>query len=176
MGKARHKLGHKSLSHKSQVTSHEPQVTIRVYACVGLVGLVADLDALEVGNGGMTTSEYRVKFSLWSLMKVLYCTVCAVLYCTVLYCTVLYCTVLHCTVSVLYCLPRPKGPSSLLPSTLHLFLHCFIVKVQPHSTRYYVLLSKSTVQFPVMSLPNEYKCSWTQLYASTHGCAAHTRQ
>ena len=29
-----------------------------------------DPDMLEVGNGGMTTAEYRVHFSLWALMKV----------------------------------------------------------------------------------------------------------
>eukprot|EP01136_Pigoraptor_vietnamica_P031724 Opistho-1_new@92647 len=28
-----------------------------------------DPDMLEVGNGGMTTSEYRTHFSLWCLMK-----------------------------------------------------------------------------------------------------------
>eukprot|EP00475_Leptophrys_vorax_P006738 TRINITY_DN14203_c0_g1_i1.p1 TRINITY_DN14203_c0_g1~~TRINITY_DN14203_c0_g1_i1.p1 ORF type:complete len:381 (-),score=32.53 TRINITY_DN14203_c0_g1_i1:251-1393(-) len=28
-----------------------------------------DPDMLEVGNGGMTTSEYRVHFSLWAMMK-----------------------------------------------------------------------------------------------------------
>ena len=32
--------------------------------------LFSDADMLEVGNGGMTLSEYRVHFSLWSLMKV----------------------------------------------------------------------------------------------------------
>lgn len=30
----------------------------------------ADPDMLEVGNGGMTTAEYRAHFSLWALMKV----------------------------------------------------------------------------------------------------------
>jgi alpha-galactosidase len=28
---------------------------------------------LEVGNGGMTTEEYRSHFSLWALMKVIRC-------------------------------------------------------------------------------------------------------
>jgi len=28
-----------------------------------------DLDMLEVGNGGMTTEEYRTHFSMWSLVK-----------------------------------------------------------------------------------------------------------
>lgn len=30
----------------------------------------ADPDMLEVGNGGMTTEEYRSHFSVWALMKV----------------------------------------------------------------------------------------------------------
>ena len=29
-----------------------------------------DPDMLEVGNGGMTTTEYKTHFSLWALMKV----------------------------------------------------------------------------------------------------------
>ena len=29
-----------------------------------------DPDMLEVGNGGMTTTEYETHFSLWALMKV----------------------------------------------------------------------------------------------------------
>jgi alpha-galactosidase len=32
--------------------------------------LFPDPDMLEVGNGGMTTAEYRAHFSLWALMKV----------------------------------------------------------------------------------------------------------
>ncbi|XP_013385555.1 alpha-galactosidase [Lingula anatina] len=32
-------------------------------------GLWHDLDMLEVGNGGMTTEEYKVHFSLWSALK-----------------------------------------------------------------------------------------------------------
>ena len=30
-----------------------------------------DPDMLEVGNGGMSTDEYKTHFSLWCLMKVL---------------------------------------------------------------------------------------------------------
>lgn len=30
----------------------------------------ADPDMLEVGNGGMSTSEYRSHFSIWALAKV----------------------------------------------------------------------------------------------------------
>ena len=30
-----------------------------------------DPDMLEVGNGGMTTDEYKTHFSLWCLMKVM---------------------------------------------------------------------------------------------------------
>ena len=30
----------------------------------------ADPDMLEVGNGGMTTEEYRAHFSIWALSKV----------------------------------------------------------------------------------------------------------
>jgi len=29
-----------------------------------------DPDMLEVGNGGMTTEEYRAHFSIWALVKV----------------------------------------------------------------------------------------------------------
>ena len=32
--------------------------------------LVSDPDMLEVGNGGMTTEEYRAHFSIWALVKV----------------------------------------------------------------------------------------------------------
>lgn len=32
---------------------------------------ISDPDMLEVGNGGMTTEEYRSHFSIWSLVKVL---------------------------------------------------------------------------------------------------------
>lgn len=32
--------------------------------------LISDPDMLEVGNGGMTTEEYRSHFSIWSLVKV----------------------------------------------------------------------------------------------------------
>ena len=31
-----------------------------------------DPDMLEVGNGGMSTTEYITHFSLWALMKVYY--------------------------------------------------------------------------------------------------------
>jgi alpha-galactosidase len=31
-----------------------------------------DPDMLEVGNGGMTTEEYRAHFSIWALAKVPY--------------------------------------------------------------------------------------------------------
>ena len=41
------------------------------YICLNAaVHLFPDADMLEVGNGGMTLSEYRVHFSLWALMKV----------------------------------------------------------------------------------------------------------
>ena len=30
----------------------------------------SDPDMLEVGNGGMTTEEYRAHFSIWALVKV----------------------------------------------------------------------------------------------------------
>ena len=30
-----------------------------------------DPDMLEVGNGGMTTDEYKTHFSLWCIMKVM---------------------------------------------------------------------------------------------------------
>ena len=29
-----------------------------------------DPDMLEIGNGGMSTTEYEIHFSLWALMKV----------------------------------------------------------------------------------------------------------
>jgi len=32
--------------------------------------LSTDPDMLEVGNGGMTTEEYRAHFSIWALAKV----------------------------------------------------------------------------------------------------------
>lgn len=32
--------------------------------------VVTDPDMLEVGNGGMTTAEYRSHFSIWALAKV----------------------------------------------------------------------------------------------------------
>lgn len=32
--------------------------------------MVLDPDMLEVGNGGMTTEEYRSHFSIWALAKV----------------------------------------------------------------------------------------------------------
>ena len=32
--------------------------------------LLLDPDMLEVGNGGMTTEEYRSHFSIWALAKV----------------------------------------------------------------------------------------------------------
>lgn len=32
-----------------------------------------DPDMLEVGNGGMTTEEYRSHFSIWALAKVFNC-------------------------------------------------------------------------------------------------------
>jgi alpha-galactosidase len=31
---------------------------------------MSDPDMLEVGNGGMTTEEYRAHFSIWALAKV----------------------------------------------------------------------------------------------------------
>jgi len=31
---------------------------------------ILDPDMLEVGNGGMTTEEYRSHFSIWALAKV----------------------------------------------------------------------------------------------------------
>lgn len=31
---------------------------------------ILDPDMLEVGNGGMTTEEYRAHFSIWALAKV----------------------------------------------------------------------------------------------------------
>jgi len=33
-----------------------------------------DPDMLEIGNGGMTTAEYRAHFSLWCLAKAPLCT------------------------------------------------------------------------------------------------------
>ena len=32
--------------------------------------MLSDPDMLEVGNGGMTTEEYRSHFSIWALAKV----------------------------------------------------------------------------------------------------------
>lgn len=32
--------------------------------------MCSDPDMLEVGNGGMTTEEYRSHFSIWALVKV----------------------------------------------------------------------------------------------------------
>lgn len=32
--------------------------------------MLIDPDMLEVGNGGMTTEEYRSHFSIWALIKV----------------------------------------------------------------------------------------------------------
>lgn len=34
---------------------------------------LVDPDMLEVGNGGMTTEEYRSHFSIWALVKVSVC-------------------------------------------------------------------------------------------------------
>lgn len=39
--------------------------------------LVLDPDMLEVGNGGMTTEEYRSHFSVWALVKVQIYTTCS---------------------------------------------------------------------------------------------------
>ena len=35
--------------------------------------MLSDPDMLEVGNGGMTTEEYRSHFSIWALTKVTKC-------------------------------------------------------------------------------------------------------
>lgn len=35
-----------------------------------IIVLSTDPDMLEVGNGGMTTEEYRAHFSIWALAKV----------------------------------------------------------------------------------------------------------
>jgi hypothetical protein len=35
--------------------------------------MLSDPDTLEVGNGGMTTEEYRSHFSIWALAKVTKC-------------------------------------------------------------------------------------------------------
>jgi alpha-galactosidase len=40
---------------------------------MGLIFLFSDPDMLEVGNGGMTTEEYRSHFSIWALAKVMRC-------------------------------------------------------------------------------------------------------
>jgi len=42
----------------------ETKVHIFIFWCI-------DPDMLEVGNGGMTTEEYRAHFSIWSLAKVI---------------------------------------------------------------------------------------------------------
>lgn len=42
------------------------QVGLEIYAGPGGWN---DPDMLEVGNGGMTTSEYQAHFALWSLLK-----------------------------------------------------------------------------------------------------------
>ena len=34
--------------------------------------MVSDPDMLELGNGGMTTEEYRAHFSIWALAKVVW--------------------------------------------------------------------------------------------------------
>jgi len=39
--------------------------------CFLICDWVLDPDMLEVGNGGMSTEEYRSHFSIWALMKVL---------------------------------------------------------------------------------------------------------
>jgi len=39
-----------------------PRIVINVW--------ILDPDMLEVGNGGMTTEEYRAHFSIWALAKV----------------------------------------------------------------------------------------------------------
>lgn len=41
----------------------ETKVHIFIFWCI-------DPDMLEVGNGGMTTEEYRAHFSIWALAKV----------------------------------------------------------------------------------------------------------
>jgi len=33
--------------------------------------MLSDPDMLEVGNGGMSTEEYRSHFSIWALVKVM---------------------------------------------------------------------------------------------------------
>lgn len=37
---------------------------------MGMYIYMLDPDMLEVGNGGMTTQEYRSHFSIWALAKV----------------------------------------------------------------------------------------------------------
>jgi len=41
----------------------------RLHMCHYLFEII-DPDMLEVGNGGMTTEEYRSHFSIWALAKV----------------------------------------------------------------------------------------------------------